>query len=141
MSIDRDQIMSHYDLENVQVIEIGKPGLILGTPQKKYILRTLKYSSQMERIFYDQAFTDFLASSGYPARRFVKNRDDRTVSNILGESCYVTEYFEGVLRPNIYTKLSNRQLMEAGKSLANLHLLSTNYAGPKRGIHYLLKNR
>jgi len=108
----------------------GREFLITTTVQK-FALRKLKFASQMKRMFYDIAFTDYLSKQGFPARKFIKTRDGSIVIDIDGEKYFMIEYFIGVSKPSGRDKLNNLQLAEAANMLAQLHILASRYQGPK----------
>ncbi len=95
------------------------------------MLRPIKYSSQIRRLFYDEAFTNYLAECGYPARRFIRNKENGLTYTVDDKTYCMTEHFEGVVAADTQTNLSDVQLIEAASQLAKLHQFSRKYQGPK----------
>ncbi len=123
-----DEIEGLYNIGPIAEIKTRGMKRIVTSELGTFLLRPIRYTSQVKRLFYDSAFTDYLAGQGYPARRFVKTVDGKLVCRIAGMPFCMMEYFPGT---TVNGSLSGQQLTSAAVKLAQLHRLSKHYTGPK----------
>lgn len=126
-------IIEQYEIGDIKQIRLSSDRLeaIVTTTQGHFALRTIKYSSQLKRLFYDRMFTDYLANQGFPARRILLNRFGKLAVESKENIYYLIEYYEGAFPADSRNTLAEVQLAECGKQLAKLHRISTSYSGPK----------
>jgi Ser/Thr protein kinase RdoA (MazF antagonist) len=128
INISKNEIENNFDLGLVTDIRPYGFKQIVTTEQGFYLLQPIRFSSQIRRLFYDDAFTAYLVEKDFPARRFVRNAQGKLVCNISGQAFYMTEYYPG---HTIEVYLNRKQLISSAIKLAQLHHLSKGYTGPK----------
>lgn len=111
-------------------LQNGPCGYLVETTSQKYFLHEMRFTSQIRRLFYEQAFTDYLFSKDFSVRRCLRTIDQNTVVTIGTRKYYLTSYIDSPVVPSSKRKLNTEQLHAAGENLAKLHELSKGYNGP-----------
>lgn len=128
-----EQIEAQYEIGKISQIDRGhfKSKLILTTTSGKFMIHPITASSRIGRIFYEKAFTGYLAQNGFPAQRLVETRGGGIVFNHEEKSYYLTEFVDCSYLPTSRDLLTETQLEEAANTLGKLHHLSKDYSGPR----------
>lgn len=125
-------VQENYELGDVLgVDEIPKPrgALLICTTKGKYLLRPFS-KGDVKRLFYADAFTNYLTTKDYPAARTVRTKTGNLLLNLEEHSYYMSTFFESPVIPDSNSCLPDNLVGEAGGCLAQLHLLAFNYQGP-----------
>ncbi len=106
-------------------------GTLITLQTGQVVLRPVMFASQIQRLLYDEAFTNYLSRQGFPARRLLRTQKGSLTCSAGGQKYVLAQFIAGSVVSSSEPLLTLDQIAEAAITLARLHALATDYDGPK----------